>query len=102
MDEKIWRALRVNFDELNDKEKNMFLDIARFFCKNLWRDGIAFTKDHYIENMTMKSTILQQTLESLQDKSMLKVDEVGVLNMHDHLCNMGWMILKTKYNGTRI
>lgn len=99
--EKNWRTLRISFDGLHDREKNMFLDIACFFCKDLWRDGIGFTKESLYRLYDNDVNILQQTLESLQDKSLLKVDN-NVINMHDLLRDMGRMIVETEYHGTRM
>lgn len=33
-DEKILKTLKISFDNLNDDEKNMFLDVSCFFCKD--------------------------------------------------------------------
>ena len=100
-DEKMWRTLRATFDELYDREKYMFLDIACFFCKDVWWDGIGITKESLYRKYDDDVNILQQTLESLQNKSLLKVDD-NVINMHNQLRDMGRMIVETEYDRCRM
>ena len=100
-DENIWRTLRISFDGLYDREKDMFLDIACFFCEDLWRDGIGFTKESLYRKYDDDVNILQRTLEALQDKSLIKVDD-NVISMHDLLRDMGRMIVETEYHGSRM
>ena len=101
LDEEIWRTLRITFDELSSREKYMFLDIACFSSKDLWRDGIGFTKESLYRIYDDDVNILQRTLEHLQDKSLLKVDD-NVINMHDQLRALGRVIAEIEYAGTRI
>lgn len=100
-DENIWKTLRISFDGLYDREKDMFLDIACFFCGDLWRDGIGFTKESLYKKYDDDVNILQRTLEALQDKSLIKVDD-NVISMHDLLRDMGRMIVETEYHGSRM
>lgn len=101
MDKNTLRTLRATFDELYDREKYMFLDIACFFCKDLWRNGIGFTKESLYRLYDDDINILRQTMEILQDKSLLTVDD-NVINMHNLLRDMGRMIVETEYHGTRM
>jgi hypothetical protein len=102
-DHKIWNTLRISFDELNGKEKNMFLDISCFFCKDSWIDGFQSTKNTVLRCFDDDDDgITEQTFERLQDKSLLKVDKYGGLDMHDQLRDMGRMIVDKEYQGSRI
>nr|XP_024392097.1 TMV resistance protein N-like [Physcomitrium patens] len=42
---KIWKILRVSFDNLKDDEKKMFLDICYFFCNDVYPQGMS-KKEH--------------------------------------------------------
>jgi hypothetical protein len=104
-DHKIWNTLRISFDELNGREKNMFLDISCFFCKDLWIGRLQYTKDTVLrcfDDDDDDDGIIERTFERLQDKSLLKVDEYGGLEMHDQLRDMGRMIVDKEYQGSRI
>jgi hypothetical protein len=99
---RIWKTLCTSFDELNEREKNMFLDISCFFCKDSWIGGFRFTKETILRCFDDDDdNIIKQTLERLQDKSLLKVDENGGLDMHDQLRDMGRMIVEREYQGSR-
>ena len=93
-DEKIWKTLRISFDELTMEEKNMFLDIACFFCKDVFTKKETFLR--------MFDGNAREILESLCNKSMVKVAERDNLDMHDQLCDMGRMITETEFAGTRL
>ena len=104
-DHKIWNTLRTSFDELNEREKNMFLDICCFFCKDSWIGGLQSTKNKILrcfDDDDDDEYIIKRTFERLQDKSLLKVDQNGGLDMHDQLRDMGRMIVEKEYQGSRI
>ena len=100
-DGKIWETLRISFDELGEKQQSMFLDITCFFSKDSSIGDVFPTKATLTRMFhdEMKST--QQTLESLQDKSLVKFDERGVLIIHDQLRDMGRMIVEKEFQHTR-
>jgi hypothetical protein len=101
-DERIGNTLRISFDELDEREKNMFMDISCFFCKNSGIGGLQITQERIFRCFDDDENIIKQTFEKLRDKSLLKVDENGVLDMHDQLRNMGRMIVEKEYQGSRI
>jgi hypothetical protein len=100
-DKKIWETLKISFEKLNDQEKNMFLDIACFFQKDVYLDDLY--EKIPLRKMNENINIAQELLESLQNKSLVKVHDHGVLDMHDQLREMGRMITENdKFAGTRI
>ena len=98
IDERIWKTLKITFDELNDEEKKMFLDISCFICKG---SGFDVRKDMLFKMLDNDVYVAQKTFESLQNRSLLKVNDYGVLEMHDQLRDMGRMLVETEYQGTR-
>jgi hypothetical protein len=103
-DERMWNTLRISFDELDEREKTMFMDISCFFCKDSSIGGLRFTQERILRcfDDDGDKDIIEQTFEKLRDKSLLKVDENGVLDMHDQLRNMGRMIVEKEHHGSRI
>ena len=99
IDERIWKTLKISFDELNDEEKKMFLDISCFFCKD---SGFHIGNDTLFKMLDNDVHVAQKTLESLQNKSLLKVNDCGVLDIHDQLRDMGRMLVETECQGTRV
>jgi hypothetical protein len=86
-DEKIWKTLRISYDELRIEEKNMFLDIACFFCKD-----VIVAKETFLRMFDGNG---REILEKLHNKSLVKVDKWDHLDMHDQLHDMGRMIAET-------
>ena len=101
-DERMWNKLRISFDELDEREKTMFLDISCFFCKDSMIGGFQFTKERILRCFDDDDNITEQTFERLRDKSLLKIDENDGLDMHDQLRNMGRMIVEKEYQGSRL
>ena len=56
-DERIWNTLRISFDELDEREKTMFLDISCFFCKDSSIGGLQFTQKKYLDALMMMTTL---------------------------------------------
>ena len=92
--EKLWNTLRISFDELTIEEKTMFLDLTCFFCEIMF-----ITKETFLR---MYDGNAREILETLHNKSLVKVDEWDHLDMHDQLCDMGRMLIETKFAGTRL
>lgn len=86
-DKKIQDILQISFDALGeDKVKDIFLDLAcffigmdKYFATNIW-DGCGFFPEDGISN--------------LKSKSLLKIDEVNCLRMHEQLRDMGREIIR--------
>ena len=93
-DEKIWKTLRISFDELTMEEKNMFLDITCLFCKDVFTKKETFLR--------IFDGNAREILENLHNKSLVKVDKWDHLDLHDQLCDMGRMITETEFAGTRL
>jgi hypothetical protein len=80
--EVLWRKLRISYDDLEEEEKHMFLDIACFF-------------DGYETNTTFRIGTYQSPilgLRNLKDRSLVKITKDGYLNMHEQLKDMGQKI----------
>ena len=102
MDGKIWETLRISFDELGEKERSMFFDITCFFSKDSWTIDWVQTKATLLRMYHDDVKSIQETLESLQDKSLVKFDKRGCLDIHDQLRDMGRMIVEKEFQQTRI
>uniref|UniRef100_A0A7I4F4R3 Protein kinase domain-containing protein n=1 Tax=Physcomitrium patens TaxID=3218 RepID=A0A7I4F4R3_PHYPA len=94
---KIWKILRVNFDNLKVKEKNMFLDICCFFYKDICPQGMS--KERALEIWTnSQKNIFEQDVEFMLDilinQSLVKVDKDGIIRIHDQLQDMDKSIVK--------
>jgi GTPase SAR1 family protein len=80
--EMLWNKLRISYDDLEEEEKHMFLDIACFF-------------DGYEANTTFRIGTYQSPilgLRNLKDRSLIKITKDGYLNMHEQLKDMGQKI----------
>ena len=102
IDGKIWETLRISFDELGEKEQRMFLDITCFFTKDSSIGNWVFAKATLLRIFHDDVKITLHTLESLQDKSLVKFDKYGFLKIHDQLRDMGRMIVEKEYQQTRV
>ncbi|TYG47811.1 hypothetical protein ES288_D11G371700v1 [Gossypium darwinii] len=86
---EILGKLRISFDGLEEREKNIFLDIACFFNGE--------KKDFVIKVLNGCEFFSDIGIDVLVKKSLLKVDEHNkYLKMHDLLQEMGRKIVKEK------
>jgi hypothetical protein len=101
-DTKLWSTLKISFDGLGMGEKNMFLDIACFFCKDIWPEGMSIHRALHVGAMNDITTI--KSFNMLMERSLVNVDRFGHIEMHDQLRDMGRMIVEKdeEYLGTRI
>ncbi|CAK9278148.1 unnamed protein product [Sphagnum jensenii] len=79
-DDKLWRSLQISYEDLQPTERNMFLDIACYFC--------GFNEQMIIQIWDSQSSP-QLGLQNLKDRSLVKLNENGNLVMHDQLRDMG-------------
>ncbi|CAM6003401.1 unnamed protein product, partial [Sphagnum balticum] len=77
--EVLWNKLRISYDDLEEEEKKMFLDIACFF--NGYEMNTTFRIGTY------RSPIL--SLRNLKNRSLVKITKDGYLNMDEQLKDMG-------------
>jgi hypothetical protein len=80
--EVLWNKLKISYDDLEEEEKHMFLDIACFF--DGYETNITFRIGTY------RSPILG--LRNLKDRSLVKITKDGYLNMYEQLKDMGQKI----------
>jgi hypothetical protein len=101
-DTKLWSTLKISFDGLGTDERNLFLDIACFFCKDVWPRGMPIGRA--LHGWTINDIALTKALNMLIEWSLVNVDENGCIEMHDQLCDMGRMIVERdeKHSGTRV
>ena len=101
-DTKLWSTLKISFDGLGMDEKNMFLDIACFFCKDVWPEGMSIGRALHV--WTINDIPPIKSFNMLIERSLVNVDEDGCIEMHDQLRDMGRMIVERdeEYLGTRV
>jgi hypothetical protein len=92
-----WKTLRISYDNLDKEEKNMFMDIACFFCRDVLKEGMQEEKALTIWNCDDGNADL--ALLNLMDHSLVRMDSDGMLTMHDHLRDMGRMIACKEHTG---
>jgi hypothetical protein len=75
----LWQRLEISYKDLDQPKKDMFLDIACYFCG--LKEIIA------LRIWDSESSTLE--LQNLKDRSLVKVKEDGNLSIHDQLRDMG-------------
>jgi len=75
----LWKSLEISYKDLDQPEKDMFLDIACYFGG--LKEIIA------LRIWDSESSTLE--LQNLKDRSLIKVNKDGNLIMHDQLRDMG-------------
>ncbi|XP_052294828.1 disease resistance protein RPV1-like isoform X3 [Citrus sinensis] len=83
---EIQEVLKISYDGLDDKEKNIFLDIA---CFLVGEDRDIVTK--YLNACEFFAT---SGIEVLVDKSLITISEYNKIRMHDLMRNMGREIVR--------
>ncbi|XP_027337322.1 disease resistance-like protein DSC1 [Abrus precatorius] len=83
---QIQNVLRLSYDELDDAEKDIFLDIAFFF------EGED--KDHVIRLLDACYLFATSGIETLQDKALVTISKDNKIQMHELIQEMGWEIVR--------
>ncbi|KAL5554527.1 hypothetical protein UlMin_041928, partial [Ulmus minor] len=88
----IQNVLRISYDGLDDQQRDIFLDIA-CFLKNETED--------FVEGILGQESII--AIAVLVSKSLITIDQDGLIRMHDLIQEMGWEIVRqsTKKLGKR-
>ena len=95
--EGIWTTLKISYDNLNEEEKSMFLDIACFFCRDVLKEGMP--KEKALKIWNGDDANMRLALSNLMIRSLVQIDSDGMLAMHDNLRDMGRMIASNEYIG---
>ncbi|RDX96744.1 putative disease resistance protein, partial [Mucuna pruriens] len=83
---QIQNVLKLSYDELDDAEKDIFLDIAFFF------EGED--KDHVIRLLDACGFYATIGIETLQDKALITISKNNKIQMHQLIQEMGWEIVR--------
>ena len=78
--------LQLSYDELDDAEENVFLDIAFFF------EGE--NKDHVMRLLDACGFYATIGIETLQDKALVNILKDNKIHMHQLIQEMGWEIVR--------
>ncbi|PON42392.1 TIR-NBS-LRR-like protein [Trema orientale] len=82
---KIQNILRISYDGLDDKEKDIFLDVACFFKGD---------RKDFVERIVDDGCGFADIIRTLIDKSLVSVTRYKELWMHDLIQEMGWEIVR--------
>ncbi|XP_061375827.1 disease resistance protein RPV1-like [Gastrolobium bilobum] len=86
---KVHDVMKLSYDDLDRKERTMFLDLACFFSGMNLKVGYIklLLKDHESDNSVVVG------LERLKDKALIIISEDNVVSVHDIIQEMAWEIV---------
>ncbi|XP_061361196.1 disease resistance protein RPV1-like [Gastrolobium bilobum] len=86
---KVYAVMKLSYDDLDRKERKMFLDLACFFSVLNLKVGYIklLLKDHESDNSVAVG------LERLKDKALIIISEDNVISVHDIIQEMAWEIV---------
>ncbi|XP_024632747.1 TMV resistance protein N [Medicago truncatula] len=84
--EDIHETLKVSYNDLDEKDKGIFLDIACFFN--------SYEMSYVKEMLYLHGFKAENGIEVLTDKSLMKIDDGGCVRMHDLVQDMGREIVR--------
>ncbi|GLJ36230.1 hypothetical protein SUGI_0727320 [Cryptomeria japonica] len=94
LNQDIDERLKISYNALNEEEKEIFVDIACFFIGEQKTCPIVFWKSLY--------KMVDTAVSNLSMKLLIKIDNNGIFDMHDHLRDMGRTIAEKEKKGTRL
>ncbi|XP_039686423.1 TMV resistance protein N isoform X1 [Medicago truncatula] len=83
---EIHEILKVSYDDLDDDQKGIFLDIACFFN--------SYEMSYAKELLYLHGFSAENGIQVLTDKSLIKIDANGCVRMHDLVQDMGREIVR--------
>ncbi|XP_020220609.1 disease resistance protein RPP4 [Cajanus cajan] len=89
---KVYDKMKLSFDDLDRKEKQIFLDLACFFLKLSTKINVDNLKSLLKDDKSDNSVIFG--LERLKDKALISFSEDNIVSMHDSLQEMGCEIVR--------
>ncbi|RHN73558.1 putative Heat shock protein 70 family [Medicago truncatula] len=84
--EDIHEVLKISYDDLDEDDKGIFLDIACFYNS----DEMSYAK----EMLYLHGFSAENGIQVLTDKSLIKIDGNGCVRMHDLVQDMGREIVR--------
>ncbi|GLJ15106.1 hypothetical protein SUGI_0246890 [Cryptomeria japonica] len=94
LNQEIHERLKISYNALSDDEKEIFMDIACYFIGEHKKLPIVFWKSLY--------KMVDTAVSNLSMKLLIKIDDKGVFDMHDHLQDMGRTIAEKERDCTRL
>ncbi|KAI9127216.1 hypothetical protein K1719_001775 [Acacia pycnantha] len=90
LNKDIFNVLKLSFDRLDDKQKNLFLDLAFFLNRVCWISLEAFRSHLYDSSAHFVILVLKE-------RSLISVNEYGCIEMHALLKEMGLEICRQQF-----
>ncbi|RDX71518.1 putative disease resistance protein RPP1, partial [Mucuna pruriens] len=89
---KVYDVMKLSYDDLDRKEKQIFLDLACFFLRSNITVNVANLKSLLKDGEPDNSVVVG--LERLKDKALITFSEDNFVSMHDSLQEMGCEIVR--------